>query len=376
MKKSFLLIWIGMVLQVTHVRAEPFNRIGQGIRNLGMGNVGVALSHDENALYYNPAGLGGVDDFFVNLGLLFETSDDAINLSKELQEVKDADTSDTLSATLGKEVHYRLMAMTNIIVPFDFFVFGASALGEGWVDFEFENPALPNTTFSYQVDVLNTLGGAIPLGKGGLVIGASTRNVQRQGIYPPITLSIDNFVSAGNDSGGLTGQFTGADNAAWGQGYDLGIHWRIEGDTSMTVGVVAQNIGGMPFIRKGSRTYPRDVNAEYSAGISFQPGGDFFRFLYAFDIRDITAQGTSDSDYTKRVHTGVELGILPIDSASNFIAFRAGYNQGYATYGFEINPFLFARFITIQVAVYGEETGETAGSGKQARRLAQLSFAF
>ena len=33
----------------------------QGIRNLGMGNTGIALSFDENALFYNPAGLASVD---------------------------------------------------------------------------------------------------------------------------------------------------------------------------------------------------------------------------------------------------------------------------------------------------------------------------
>ena len=39
----------------------------QGIRNLGMGNVGVASSYDENALIYNPAGLAAVDDMIVSI---------------------------------------------------------------------------------------------------------------------------------------------------------------------------------------------------------------------------------------------------------------------------------------------------------------------
>ena len=36
---------------------SELRRPGQAVRNLGMGNTGVALSADESALYYNPAGL-------------------------------------------------------------------------------------------------------------------------------------------------------------------------------------------------------------------------------------------------------------------------------------------------------------------------------
>ena len=44
----------------------------QGVRNLGMGNTGIALSFDENALFYNPAGLVGVDAIIVGFRFLFE----------------------------------------------------------------------------------------------------------------------------------------------------------------------------------------------------------------------------------------------------------------------------------------------------------------
>ena len=356
---------------------ESFNRIAQGVRNLGMGNVGVALSHDENALHYNPAGLIGVDEFFVNLGILGEVSDDLINLGSEIttvQETGEADTADILEIALGKKIHFRLLVNTNILIPFDAFTVGISALGEGRVRYGMENPVLPRFNFAYQLDVpAYTLGIAIPFGRGGLVLGLGARIVTRVGL-PDVELSIDNLISS-NDNEALLDEFSGATKSSNGQGYDVGLHWRVEGDWKLTFGAVGQNVGSLVFAT-GDNKYPESVPAEYSVGFSFQPGNEYLRLLYAFDIRDLTAEGTDDSLAFKRLHTGIELGILPIDSGASFIALRSGYNQGYFTYGFEINPFVFARFITIQVAVYSEETGNVAGGGKEARRVAQLSFAF
>ena len=52
----------------------------QGIRNLGMGNTGIALSFDENALFYNPAGLASVDTILVGFPILGEVSDDSVSI--------------------------------------------------------------------------------------------------------------------------------------------------------------------------------------------------------------------------------------------------------------------------------------------------------
>ena len=66
-------------LQAAGELRRPF----QGIRNLGMGNVGVAMSHDENALFYNPAGLAAVDTTLVNIPFQAEFSNDAQTLVSE-----------------------------------------------------------------------------------------------------------------------------------------------------------------------------------------------------------------------------------------------------------------------------------------------------
>ena len=72
---------------------SELRRPGQAVRNLGMGNTGVALSADENALYYNPAGLGNVDSLMLNLSVLFETVEIS-KLSDTLSNVNDGLSGD------------------------------------------------------------------------------------------------------------------------------------------------------------------------------------------------------------------------------------------------------------------------------------------
>ena len=48
-------------------RAAPIRRLGQNPRGLAMGNTGVSYANDEMALYYNPAGLGAIDNWWVEL---------------------------------------------------------------------------------------------------------------------------------------------------------------------------------------------------------------------------------------------------------------------------------------------------------------------
>ena len=91
----------------------------QGIRNLGMGNVGVALSHDENALFYNPAGLAGVDAIIVSIPYVNEVSPDTLTLISNISELSSSSsTSDTVNLIMGKTIHYRTLVGLNVIIPF------------------------------------------------------------------------------------------------------------------------------------------------------------------------------------------------------------------------------------------------------------------
>ena len=64
--------FFGLAILISLTFCDLFAQTGelrrpvQGIRNLGMGNAGIALSFDENALYYNPAGLASVTLYWLD----------------------------------------------------------------------------------------------------------------------------------------------------------------------------------------------------------------------------------------------------------------------------------------------------------------------
>ena len=76
---SVILLCLGGVFTLQAQTGE-LRRPVQGIRNLGMGNTGIGLSFDENALFYNPAGLVGVDKILVGFPILNEVSDDSVSI--------------------------------------------------------------------------------------------------------------------------------------------------------------------------------------------------------------------------------------------------------------------------------------------------------
>ncbi len=65
-----------------------------------------------------------------------------------------------------------------------------------------------------------------------------------------------------------------------------------------------------------------------------------------------------------------------IDSGANFVSVRGGVSQNRPTWGAEINPFIFFRFLTIEYAHYTESMGQEVGDRTNARDVIQLRFAF
>lgn len=379
-----IFVWIfPLLIGAESLQAEDhFKRIGQGIRNLGMGNTGIALSHDENALQYNPAGMAGMDTVILSLPVYGEIGNDSIDMVTELQKVDGNNSSlgDFADVGLGKRLHLRLMVATNLMVPFpQQFTVGANMLYELSFDFLIENPVLLEASIGFRYDAINTVGVAFPLHKGEWVLGFGLRSVTRMEL-PTVKLSLGTLAEIGTQDDDLYKEFGQPDKAALGQGLDIGFHRRYQtaDKLRMTFGGVITNVGGMTFTRSSGNKLPEDAPMEVSVGMSFQPVvlAGAARILYEVDLRDILLAGTDDSDFIKRTHAGLELGFLPIDSTSSFLAVRGGYNQGYPTFGLEINPFIFFRIITFQLAVYSEEMGPSSGEIPEKRTAMQLSFAF
>ena len=361
-------------------------RPGQGVRNLGMGNAGIGLSFDENALFYNPAGLASVDSILVGFPFLMEVSDDSVNIIKDISKLSgDSKTSEIAELLMGKRVHFRSLIDLNLIMPFgELMTFGAAHGIETQFDFGVRNPVAIEIDFGFRLDRINNFGFALPVARGRWLVGAGVETIERCDI--PLTTATFGTVLNNSDIGSSFGSCK-LNDLKRAQTFNFGFQKRLETASAlkMTWGFTANNVGGLKFKRSDNETSPADQNPEYSTGFSWQPSWGPVRLLYAIDIRDLTMEHADDTDCQskkstdclwKRLHIGTEIGISPIDSGASTFAIRAGFNQGYFTYGFELNPFIFFRGLNIQYAVYKTETGSQIGDRPDKRKVFQLNLGF
>ena len=380
-----ILLTLGGVYTLQAQTGE-LRRPGQGVRNLGMGNTGIGLSFDENALFYNPAGLASVDSILVGFPFLMEVSDDSVNIIKEVSKLSgDSKNADIVALLMGKRVHFRNLIDLNLIMPFgELMTFGAASGIETQFDFGVRNPVAIEIDFGFRLDRINNFGFALPVARGRWLVGAGVETIERCDI--PLTTATFGTVLNNSDIGSSIGKCK-LNDLKRAQTFNFGFQRRLETASAlkMTWGVTANNVGGLKFKRSDNETSPADQNPEYSTGFSWQPSWGPVRLLYAIDIRDLTMEHADDTDCQskkstdclwKRLHIGTEIGISPIDSGASTFAIRAGFNQGYFTYGFELNPFIVFRGLNIQYAVYKTETGSQIGDRPDKRKVFQLNFGF
>jgi len=391
---SVILLCLGGVFTLQAQTGE-LRRPFQGIRNLGMGNTGIGLSFDENALFYNPAGLVGVDKILVGLPFLLEVSEDSVSIVKDLYDLSkqsgSTKTADVVELLMGKRVHFRHLIDLNVIIPLgleqqfgDLMTFGAAGGYETQFDLGVRNPVSVEIDFGFRHDRFSNLGFAMPVARGRWLVGAGVETVERCDI--PLTKATIGKILSNTDLSSSTGgcELTNLKRA---QTFNFGFQRRLETASAMKMiwGMSAYNVGGLKFKRSDNETNPSDQNLELNTGLSWQPHWGPVRMLYAIDLRDLTLKHADDTYCQsnkgtdciwKRLHIGTEFGFFPIDSGASTFAVRAGFNQGYFTYGFEFNPFIFFRFLNIQAAVYKTETGEKIGDRPDKRKVFQINFGF
>ena len=146
-----------------------------------------------------------------------------------------------------------------------------------------------------------------------------------------------------------------------GQAGDLGLIWRTGGATRMTVGLVAQNIGGLDL---GTTLDAEPQEVHFGVSMDLELG--LLKLIPAIDLRGIQTTRTR----TNRVHAGVEFGLFPNSTGGSLLSLRAGSNEGYATAGAELN--FFNRSLILGGARYYEELGD--GTTKAQSPLRQLIY--
>ena len=337
--------------------AEPYFGFDRGTRTLGMGGAFTAVADDQNALYFNPAGLARTEEF--RLGILnpqVEASEDAIDLFNDMSDI-DMDDSKAVADVMRKYVgdNNHVKVATEFYTGFRAGSAGVmvSALGQATADIRIRNLVNPVA----QIDAVADYG--IMVGAGmdipyvdGLKVGATLKGIARTSLnedYTAEQIADDNFEDIMDDD-----QEDGTGIAA-----DIGVLYTTSAlkVTYLSLALVAQNVAEMDF---GDAM---DAKTQFNAGVALSQKVMGMTLTEALDIYDFTENASDDDSLEKRLHLGVELALPAV------LSVRAGLNQGYFTAGATLN----FKVVKFDVATYGEEVGVVGGQKEDRRYVAQIS---
>ncbi|MGD9223952.1 MAG: conjugal transfer protein TraF [Desulfobacteraceae bacterium] len=359
-KQKTITCLLGLFLTLflsSHAFAKAYPNFYRGLRPLGMGNAFTAISDDENALFYNPAGLAEISSF--SLGLInpiIELSEGSIDLYNDSEDIDTDDSgqvADLLSKYVGEHQHARVSLFPYAGFPVAQCGVMIGYLGQATLDAEIRNPVWPEVETSYIVDhgILAGIGGRIPSSK--IRIGAAVKYINRESLdetYTAADIADDNFDDQFEDD------LENGSNLA----FDLGVlytppfDWPVETHIGLTI----QNLPEMDFGQA------QDQQTQTNIGLALEKRFGNYKLLGALDYRDLTSAIEEDDDIPKRLHMGVELQLPKI------LSVRAGLNQGYVTYGLTLDIWL----IKLDFAAYSEEVGAHAGQREDRRYVGQLTI--
>lgn len=345
------------------VEAKQLPVFYQGVRPLGMGGAFTAVADDENAMFYNPAGLNKVEGFG-GLQLVppqVSLSENTIDFARDLQDLEstasDAEqavlASDLLNKFLGEHLHLR----ASLFPSFTMHNFGLGVLAQGVFDGEVHNALGANVL---EVDARADLAllGSFALGFNllgrPLSLGVTGKAVRRE--------KLDQTYSA-NDLVQTDGiDFDRDKRDGSGIGFDLGMIYVLPVIMKPSVGVTLQNVGDLDLGDAG------DMKQQLNAGVAVPlpiPIG-LGKAVAAVDVVDITKAVGTDDDLAKRMHAGLEYK-LPL-----ILTLRGGLHQGYGSVGASIDFWL----LKLDYAYYAEEIGAFAGQQEDYRHALQLTLGF
>ncbi len=379
MTKKYLTFWIFLLLIVwlsATVSATEYRRIGQDYRSLAMGNTGIASANNSAALSYNPAAMANIFTWWVDLPFLQVTySEDAASLYEMAQDGSfnletQEDQINFMNDFIGQNPYIKLDTGANFFLNMDNkgLTMGANYTYEAVLDIEVTNPSLPEINSFMRLDHIRQAGVSVPIGLGKLVLGISYKVIERKELEFSYdlnnALANDDFPTLDDD--GVKGS---------GTGYDVGFLYRTATQTRFMIGGVWRS--------KINLKEATDIPEEYALGFAMTFEYGIFRLVSAMDIRDLTAQQGSEGDtsYNRRIHYGMELGILPLSKNTSWITVRTGYNQGYRGSGEQIMglsgvEIALGHNLILGYTSYIEETGEYAGQKPSPRTIVYLSFGF
>jgi len=353
-------------------------RTMQGVRPLGMGNAFIASKGtDENAIFYNPAGINDYEKKFHFQFLLptAEFSYKAINFfASDLSDL--ADDINAESTNAGKINAFQAFATQNsgryeevgvrgnLVTMMHKYV-TASLFYSSDAVIALTNPASTTIDIEALTQVGLQVGSAYSFFDGNLQVGGAVKVIERHLVDQTVTQR-DVIANA------TFGDIFSLKEFGLGIGADIGLKGKLPIKNNKTwdnldpvFAITLQDIGHTRFF------FGDNVGRQkqsLSAGFTLNPQLGRFVGLFALDVRELEYR----TDFLNKFHAGFELTLPDISKVLRSASVRVGVNQMYITGGFGLD----FRYFKINAATYGRDIA-TRTLQKQSRMFAvQLAAGF
>ncbi len=351
--KGYLCLFCCFSVSLIHkTQADEVNPLVRSAKAQAMGNAWTAIANDDQAIFYNPAGLAGVQEITFNLlSTQLECSQDLLTSYSWLKNSLTQLNLTTLNQFVGKNLYSDASAVSSLLFP----GFQIAALYDAQFALRLNNLNVPQGIWGAQV-TYGLLGGfGLPIlqlkkKKGTLRIGMATKLLWRSGGYQRINLT-DLFTL---DKEKLLSKFG---NFGYGLGADIGIQFQYKINKKFTffTGSALLDIGDTSF-----STHSDSQKSNLAIGLGLQYQYADLKTTLAYDLKNIL----TNDDWNKKNHFGIEMK-FPF-----LLSLYGGINQIYLTYGASLN-FLFLKFTYLS---YKEEQMHSINMNPEQRTLLQLAL--
>ncbi|MGK0289141.1 MAG: hypothetical protein ACI86H_000571 [bacterium] len=362
--KILAFIFLFLCLEAGSIFAKDPQYLHESIRARGMGGAFIAIANDENALFYNPAGLANLEKSYFELLKVSATVNDSILDTIDELNKDDSDEGKIFDNLIGKKAYLEIdlgaFSFASQSGRWGYNIFAKTVL-----DIEVHNPTLPffDATIYAQGGIVG--GYAMQFFKDKLDVGLSVKYVTRKGFVGDIAVSqlekvIDNSDDFFEEKSVITGDI----------GFILHLTKSKKAKTKgfdTKLAFVAKNLGGMDFGKAGK------IEASYDFGFAMEKRlFSFIDVAFAVDFIDSSYANTEFRSPKRNVKAGVEIGFLKLYNNHHLITVRAGMNGAYPTFGSSFNFW----GIRLEYASWSEEFGNFAGDKEDKRQSVQISFIF
>lgn len=351
---TLILLFSGKV-----ARADEFFEPFQSIRQLGMGGVYVFSDSDGSAFLQNPAYTcfsDGLNWTIFNVG----TGIGDLQAAQELSDSGSSanpDSFSSLSPYYGKNIWVNMGGFSSFMTP----CFGFAGTFTGLANFSLHNPAFPTMKTYYLTEYGLKIGMAYPI-TSMLSVGMDVKRMTRAGgpnELGPETLAT---LSGANSVQALISNF---ENTGVGYGIDVGVVARADkAPFNPTISVSWKDVGSTAYEKTNGLTAPERQKDNLVLGMTFDGSIPLLGIAGGMEYRHITDTG---EQIGKKLHFGTELSLA-------FIDLRAGFNQGYTTYGMGVDLWILqfdAAWYKVEKGVY---PGQTPDERAQIGIMMDLQF--